>query len=188
MSPSSTSLDLPDTKLVSEARAVAEAALDGRLLAHSLRAFSLGRAYAHVRAIDFDEEGLCLAALFHDLGLVPGRRDPRQPFTASSSRQLGDFLRQQDAAARAPALQDAIDYHMQLLPRWPRGPVAGLLQIGAWMDVTGLRRWTIRKDARAIEAQWPRAGFGQLQFMRQLVGTFTSVAACTGLMIVAARG
>jgi hypothetical protein len=178
----SADLELPDSALVREARGIADAALDAMLVAHSCRAFLLGRAYGRARGIDFDEEGLCLAALFHDLGLAPGRRDPRTPFTVAGSRALEAFLRDRGDAGRATPLVEAIDFHMQLLPRWSKGNVAGLLQIGAWMDVTRLRRWAVPAQAEAIEARWPREGFGQLAFMRRLLGTFTSLSACAGLV------
>ena len=85
-------------------------------------------------------------------------------------------------AARIGPLVDAIDLHMQLLPRWSRGNVAGLLQVGAWMDVTMLRRWSIREEARAIARVHPRAGL-DLEFPRRLLGTLTSFGACAGLLL-----
>jgi hypothetical protein len=50
------------------------AVLSPTVLNHSLSAFLLGGAHARRFAIDFDEEGFYLAALFYDLGLFPGHR------------------------------------------------------------------------------------------------------------------
>src|SRR5262245_50372354 len=108
---------LPDTALVLEAEAAVAAILETAVLQHSRRAFLLGRAYAQAKAIDFDEEDLCLAALFHDVGLFVRPRG--MPFPLASSRSLKEFL---DARgldrARVAAMVDAIDFHMQLRPRW----------------------------------------------------------------------
>lgn len=177
-----TDLALPDTRLVTSARALVEQAAPRALLHHSIRTFLLGRAWAQKKRFAFDEEGLALAALFHDVGLVARFADRSRPFTEASSRALRLHLADQGVErARIAALTDAIELHMQLLPRFSRGPEVGLLQVGAWMDVTGLRRWTVRADARAIAAAWPREGFGLL-FPRALIGSFGSVSACTGLL------
>jgi hypothetical protein len=174
---------LPDTALVREARALVTAALDEGVLHHSLRAFHLGKVYAERRAIRFDEEELCLAALFHDLGLAPGRRPPKVAFTLAGSLALARFLDERGASRdRVARVTDAVDFHMQLLPRWSKGPAAGLLQIGAWMDVTGLRRGAIASEARAIEEALPAGDF-RGDFNRRLLRTLDSTAACLGLLL-----
>ncbi|MFN7135018.1 MAG: HD domain-containing protein, partial [Myxococcales bacterium] len=66
----------PDTPLVREATALARATLSPAVFNHSQRTFLLGAAWASKRRIDFDEEALQLAALFHDFGLLPPHRDP----------------------------------------------------------------------------------------------------------------
>jgi hypothetical protein len=173
----------PDTNLGREGRAIVSTVLSPAVLNHSLRAFLLGQAYAHRFGVDFDDEGLYLAALFHDLGLFPGHRAPGQAFQLASSRELKSFLEAHNVpAARIRSLGEAIDFHMQLLPRWSRGNVAGLMQVGAWMDVTMLRRWSVRKEARAVAHAYPREGI-DLEFPRRLLGTFTSLGACAGLLL-----
>ncbi len=173
----------PDTALAREGRAIVSAVLSPAVLNHSLRAFLLGGAHARRSGIDFDDEGLYLAALFHDLGLFPGHRAAGEAFQLASSRELRVFLESHGVpAARIGALTDAIDFHMQLLPRWSRGNVAGLMQVGAWMDVTMLRRWSVRKEARDIARAYPREGI-DLEFPRRLLATFTSLAACGGLLL-----
>ena len=44
---------------------------------------------------------------------------------------------------------------MQMLPKWQKGPTVGLLQVGAWMDVTGLRQWSVSREAREIAEAYP---------------------------------
>lgn len=173
---------LPDTPLVREAQALIERAEPQSLIDHNLRSFLFGRAYGRKQGIDFDEEGLLLAALFHDLGLSADHRDPNLPFTIVGSRALRAFLAERGVAPeRIEPLVDAIDFHMQMRPRWASGGAAGLLQVGAWMDITGLRRWGMRGDARAIEAAYPRDNI-RTRFYGFLFGSFGSVGACVGTL------
>jgi hypothetical protein len=173
---------LPDTPLVREAQALLERAASRSLIDHSVRSFLFGRAYGRKHGIDCDEEDLLLAALFHDLGLCPDHRDPSVPFTIAGSRALRAFLAERGAApGRIEPLVDAIDFHMQMRPRWASGPAAGLLQVGAWMDITGLRRRGMRDDARVIESAYPRDDI-RTRFYGLLFGSFGSVGACIGTL------
>lgn len=174
---------LPDTALVTEAKQLVSAALEDAVIRHSHRAFHLGKAYAAKNAITFDEEDLALAALFHDIGLAAGHRPPKVAFTLAGSRALARFLEEHDVPrARIAPLVDAIDFHMQLFPRWSKDPVAGLLQVGAWMDVTGLRRGSIAERAKEIEDAIPAGDFRE-GFNRRLLQTIDGAAACLGLVL-----
>jgi hypothetical protein len=180
---STTLLSLPDTALVTEASLLVSAALEDSVIRHSHRAFHLGMAYAAKNAITFDAEDLALAALFHDVGLAAGLRPPKVAFTLAGSRALARFLEEHDVPrARIAPLVDAIDFHMQLFPRWSKGPVAGLLQVGAWMDVTGLRRGSIPERAAEIEEALPAGDFRE-GFNRRLLRTIDGPAACLGLVV-----
>lgn len=174
---------LPDTPLVKEAERLARAACAPPVFAHCQRTFLKGEAYGRHRGRPFDAEGLYLAALFHDLGLSDAHRDTSRPFPRVGSDLLRERLRAQgEPEARVGLLGEAIDLHMQLLPRWSRGEEVGLLQVGAWMDVIGLRRGSVADAARAIDAALPRDGFGFLRFNLLLMRSFGSVASCLGLL------
>jgi hypothetical protein len=62
---------VPDTAASAAALEVASAYQSPALLNHSLRAFVWAAAHGVTRGIGFDPELLYVAALFHDLGLVP---------------------------------------------------------------------------------------------------------------------
>jgi hypothetical protein len=62
---------VPDTAASAAALEVASADQSPALLNHSLRAFVWAAAHGVTRGIGFDPELLYVAALFHDLGLVP---------------------------------------------------------------------------------------------------------------------
>jgi hypothetical protein len=177
----------PDTSLLKEAMGLAERSLPAPILYHSQRVFLLGRAYAQARGLAFDEEDLLLAALFHDLGLTDSFADPRKAFTEIGADLLDEFMTRHGDPARGQLLAEAIDMHMQLLPRWSKGPVVGLLQVGAWMDVSGLRARRVgRAHIERIEAAYPRSGF-EPEFQARLRRSFGSVRACARLIWPKAR-
>jgi hypothetical protein len=177
----------PDTALIREATRFAEASLSSSVLQHSRRAFLLGRAYADVRAVSFDEEDLLLAALFHDLGLSDAFSDPGRAFTEIGADLVDSFLTRHGDPARGQLLAEAIDLHMQLFPRWSKGPVVGLLQVGAWMDASGRRARDVGRSRIAeIEAAHPRAAF-ESEFRARLLGSLGSFRACARLVFPRSR-
>jgi hypothetical protein len=179
-------VELPDTQLCREGLALARAALPQAIVDHSIRTFLLGRAYAKRRALSFDEEDLALGAIFHDLGLTK-RKESRAPFTRRSSEELREFLGTRGVLdERAQTIAEAIDFHMQLFPRWSRGNVVGLLQVGAWMDLARLRRFGVRREARIIERAYPRGGV-DLAFYPLLARTFSGLESVLGLFFVSSE-
>lgn len=174
---------LPDTALVEEATRLAQSCLSSLVLAHSHRTFLLGRAYAQARALSFDAEDLLLAALFHDLGLSDKFADPSRAFTEIGADLVQEFMVRHGDSERGRRLAEAIDLHMQMLPRWSKGPVVGLLQVGAWMDVTGLRARRIGPaEIASIEAAYPRGGV-EHEIRSRLFGSLGSVSACMRLIV-----
>lgn len=175
-------LRTPDTRLATEAEKIVRAALSPAFLNHSLRAFHLASAYAARKGVEHDDEGLYLAGLFHDVGFFEPYASGRRAFQLDSSRALRAFLEERRfPPERIAPLVDAIDFHLQLAPRWSKGNVAGLLQIGTWMDVTMLRRWAVREEAREIAAALPREGL-DLAFPRLLWRSMRTLPSCMGLL------
>jgi hypothetical protein len=173
---------MPDTRVVAEAGALARAAFDDRLFHHTLRTHFLALRYAERFGLSCDREQLALACLFHDLGLVAPHYRADRAFTFSSSAAMKSFLLERGwPAERILPAMEAIDFHMQLLPRWERGETAGLLQVGAWMDVTGLRGWRLPGAVREARAQFRRGSFF-LQFNVCLAGQLLSPRRAPGLL------
>jgi hypothetical protein len=73
-------LVVPDTAASAAALEVASACESPALLNHSLRAYVWAAAHGTTRGIGFDPELLYVAALFHDLGLVPAFDSYAVPF------------------------------------------------------------------------------------------------------------
>jgi hypothetical protein len=177
-------LPLPDSPLVARARAIATGVLADAVVRHSTRTFLLARAYAGVEAISFDDEGLLVAALLHDLGLSEAMRNPAGPFpevgAAALRRLFGELAAD---PRRADLLAEAIELHMRLFPRWSRGAEVGLLQVGAWMDVMGRRKARVPAQVReAIARDYPRGGFDGA-FRRALIKSLGSLRACSVLVL-----
>ena len=178
----------PDTKAAREAHDTARGLLSPVLYNHSMRTYLLGAAYAERTGREFDEEGLYIAAMYHDLGMVPENIRGHTSFQQTSSRLMREFLVTHGFAGdRIRRLSDAIDYHMRLFPEWSRGNDAGLLQVGAWMDVMYLRRWAIWRRAGEIARAYPRKGLDFL-FPINLLRTIRGPRSCAGLIFPAAPG
>lgn len=172
---------LPDTALVKRASAIVTAVLPPEVLAHSHRAFLLGREVAKARSLAFDEEGFLVATLLHDLGLTDAHRDPRRAFPTIGGDRLRALMVTEPE--RAERLAQAIELHMRWFPRWGRSPEAGLLQVAAWMDVMGRAKRRVPAATRAqIERLHPRGDFAAV-FRRQLFRSLGSCRACSVFLV-----
>jgi hypothetical protein len=128
---------------------------------HSHRCFLFARAFALKNDIAFDEVGLFLVAMFHDLGLHPRGT---AHFEAKGAQALRSFLEKQGASRdRIEHLPDAISWHTGVLPvgsllfhpsAWNE---ARLFQRGAYADVFGVERQlgVPRTAAEAIRRAFP---------------------------------
>jgi HD domain len=131
-------LVVPDTAASAAAREVASAYLSPALLNHSLRAYVWAAAHGLTRGIAFDPELLYVAALFHDLGLVPAF----DSYTVSFEEAGGHVAWVFAAGAGWPAerrerLAEVIIRHM-----WPRvdvsvDPEGFLLARATKTEITG---------------------------------------------------
>ena len=151
---------MPDSAIIREAATFVRRVCNDKIFNHSLRTHYLAVQYAARFGIATDREQLALACLFHDTGLMPGHYTADRSFTFNSSRALREFL---SARAYPPqkihSAMEAIDWHFHVLPRWDLGETAGLLQVGAWMDVTGLRSWSMFREYRRSRRLFEKAGF-----------------------------
>jgi hypothetical protein len=173
---------LPDTALAREALEAVTAILPPPLLRHSQRAFLLARAYGDAKEVAFDDEGLYLAALFHDVGLADAQVDGSRAFPEVSADAFRRFMEGRSTEpSRSEAFAVAIEAHMALWPRWKWGPEVGLLHVGAWMDVVGRRKGSLPAGVIAdVEQLLPRDSF-ERDFNRRLRSSVRSVRACVRL-------
>lgn len=174
---------VPDTPVVNEALQIVKAALSDNIFNHSMRTYLYAYEFAEKRKIEFPEEELMLVALFHDIGFYSPYQIKGKPFQVGSSIALKEYLSVQKKIRpeRINAMMEAIDHHFQFKPRWDKSVVAGLLQVGAHMDVMGTKAKTIGKDRRnQILKEHPKNYFF-LEFNSCLIKTFSNFDTIRGL-------
>lgn len=149
---------IPDTQL---ARKVTEYIRDTEselLFNHSSRVYLFGAIAGERRKLKFDPELLYAAAMFHDLGLMPGHGSADERFEIDGANAARDFLGQHgvqrtdlDNVWTAIALHTTpgIPKHMH--------PVVALVTAGVEMDVLGVAYEAYADlDRDAIVGQFPR--------------------------------
>lgn len=174
---------IPDTPIIKEALSIVKAALSKNIYNHSMRTYHFGSEYAATYKYKYSEEELILVALFHDIGFYSPYNIKGMSFQIASSAALKEYLLTKKSIQpdRINAMMEAIDYHFQFKPRWEKGEIAGLLQIGAHMDVTGKNSYSIEKNKRNdILAEFPKNKF-ILEFTICLFKSFTGYNSIKGL-------
>ena len=113
-------LVVPDTAAATAALEVASAYHSPALLNHSLRAYVWAAADGTARGIDFDPELLYVAAMFHDIGLVPAFDSHTVAFEEAGGHVAGVFAAGAGwSAERRERLSEVIIRHM-----WPQVDVS----------------------------------------------------------------
>jgi hypothetical protein len=131
-------LVVPGTAASAAALEVASAYESPALLNHSLRAYAWAAAHGTARGIGFDPELLYVAALFHDLGLVPAFDSYSVPFEEAG----GHVARVLAAGAGWPAerrerLAEVIIRHMWRRVDVSADPEGYLLARATETEITG---------------------------------------------------
>jgi hypothetical protein len=176
-------LKVPDTPIINEAFKIVKAALNDSIFNHSMRTYLYAYEFAKINKREFSDEELILVALFHDIGFYMPYRIKGKPFQIGSSTALKEYLlsHKKIQPERINAMMEAIDYHLQFKPRWDKGEVAGLLQVGAHMDVMGTKAGSIEKNKRnQILNDYPKNYFF-LEFNRCLIKSITNLDTIRGL-------
>lgn len=175
---------VPDTPIINEALNIVKAALSDNIFNHSMRTYLYANEFAINRKSVYSEEELLLVALFHDIGFYAPYQIKGKPFQIGSSNSLKEFLLtcKQIKPERINAMMEAIDYHFQFRPRWDKGEIAGLLQVGAHLDVMGRKVKSIEKDKRhQILKEYPKNYFF-FEFNSCLIKSFTNFDSVRGLV------
>lgn len=175
---------IPDSPILKEAITLVKAAVSENLFHHSMRTYYLGVEFAGIEKVKIDKEELLLSALFHDIGFFSPYQIKGKPFQIGSSLALKDFLwnEKKFPPDRINAMMEAIDFHFQLKPRWDKGEVAGILQIGAHMDVTRKNVQKIDKNRHREILEIHPKHFFFLEFNSCLFKSLSSVSSLIGLL------
>ncbi|TWH73572.1 HD domain-containing protein [Modestobacter roseus] len=164
---------VPDSAVARAARAVTAAFSSPSLLAHCDRSYLWAAEYGRARGIGFDAELLYVAAMLHDLGLVPVFDSVTEPFEEAGGAVAWAFA----AGAgwdpdRRRRVSEVIVRHM-----WPEvdvdaDPEGHLLELATGLDVSGRRPEDWPADVRTeVLARHPRLGLAE-----EFVGCFTAQA------------
>ncbi|WP_435245596.1 HD domain-containing protein [Streptomyces sp. NRRL F-5630] len=154
---------IPDSELARAAAAFARKVSSETLFHHVMRSYVFGSLLFDRRGVRYDRELAFLAAVLHDLGLVPAYRTPEARFEVDGADAAQAFLREQRVpAARVAVVWDAIALHTDIGIATRKRPEIALTAVGSGMDFSGNGLDRIPSDAlEEILAAFPRAGFKQ---------------------------
>ena len=151
----------PDTPAARESEELCREVSGPTLEAHCHRTHLWGVLLGSHEGLEWDEEALYVACLLHDLGLTEryAGHDPEAGcFTLDSALGARDVVGEWPGG-RADVVAEAITLHTNAHVDPGQGTEAYLLQLGAAVDVTGLRFGEVERATRdAIVALHPRHG------------------------------
>jgi hypothetical protein len=131
-------LVVPGTAASAAALEVASAYESPALLNHSLRAYAWAAAHGTMSGIGFDPELLYVAALFHDIGLVPAFDSYAVPFEEAGGHVAGVFAAGAGwQAGRRERLAEVIIRHMWRQVDVSTDPEGYLLARATQTEITG---------------------------------------------------
>jgi len=154
---------VPDTAAARTAREVADACCTPALAAHSHRSYLWAARYAADRGIAYDAELLYVAAMVHDIGLVPVFDSATVPFEEAGGAVGWVFAAGAGwPAERRERVREVVVRHMADATDLPveRDPEGHLLELATALDVSGRDPGHWPADVRAeVLERYPRAGF-----------------------------
>lgn len=153
-------LAIPDSALASQATSLARGCEPDFLFNHSVRSYLFGVALGKQLDLEPDRELLYLAAILHDIALVPDY-DADGSFELNGARAAREFVISHGAPdERADMVHEAIALHAAVGIAGSREPEIALMHYGAGVDVIGFHSEDVAAETRqAIASAWPRAYF-----------------------------
>jgi HD superfamily phosphodiesterase len=153
-------LQVPDSRLARQAEELARTACPPFLTNHCFRSHAWAVALAERDGIRFDAELLYVAALLHDVGLIP-EFDTGRCFEVDGAAAAADLAAAAGwAEERRDALAEAIRLHVALEEELGEGPEAYLLWHATGLDVVGHRLHDLdRRTIGSVIARYPRLDF-----------------------------
>jgi len=151
---------VPDTALARDARDLIAEVAEPYLVNHSVRSYAWAVALAEHDGVAFDVEILYVAAVLHDIGLVPAY-DVGGCFERDGAVAAREFvLGHGGPLDRAARIHDVIVRHMIAAQPPDATPEDILLDQSTGTDVTGFRLGDVPSGTVAsVLAAYPRLGF-----------------------------
>jgi HD domain len=164
-------IEIPDSRLATEATELVRAAAPPLLFDHSRRVYLFGMLQGHRRALSPDPELLYVGAMFHDLGLTQRYRTSHQRFEVDGAHEARRFLNSHGIAPDAVRrVWTAIALHTTPgIPEFMEPEIA-LLTAGVETDVLGIGYHDLDPASiKAVTAAHPRP-----DFKRHILAAFTN--------------
>ena len=161
---------IPDSELVADTTELVRTTTPELIFHHSSRVFLFGSLQAARAGLAPDPELLYVAALFHDLGLVPPYRGDDQRFELDGADQARAFLTTHGFSAEdSDLVWTAIALHTTPEVPWHMHPVIAGTTAGVETDVLGMRLDALsREEIDEVVAAHPRP-----RFKERILGAFT---------------
>jgi hypothetical protein len=156
-----TTVQIPDTKLAKEAHDILREFSTELLYNHSNRVFFFAAQQGRQRKMTFDPELLYVSAAFHDLGLLSEYSSETERFEVDGANAVRQFLIAHDIPdEKAQTAWEAIALHTTPGVTQYMRPEVSLLFTGVGLDVIGLGVDDFPADLRQkIVAAYPRTHF-----------------------------
>jgi hypothetical protein len=163
-------VEIPDSRLVTEATELVRDAASPLLFHHSRRVFLFGTLQGRRRGLVPDPELLYVGAMFHDLGLTERYRRTDQRFEIDGADEARRFLSAQGVPDdRSQLAWLGIALHTTPEVPWHLAPEVALVTAGVETDVLGFGRDDLEPaQIDAVTAAHPRP-----DFKRQILAAFT---------------
>lgn len=154
-------IDIPDSKIASQATELLAEHGTELLYNHSLRTFLFASLHAQQKHIQHDPELLYVSSAFHDLGLTPHYRSPDKRFEVDGANAARDFLKGHGLPQQTLQLVwDTIALHTSPGIAEHKEPEVALLNYGVALDVVGRDYDHLSNNHREeIIREFPRTGF-----------------------------
>lgn len=153
-------LHVPVSDTADRARWVVSTFATPALANHSVRAYLWAAAYGDAHGIAYDAELLYVAAMLHDIGLVPSFDSHAVPFEHAGGHVARVFCAGAGwTPERGIRVAEVIDRHMWDEVDADLDPEGHLLELSTGLDISGRNPDQWPDDLRAeVLAQYPRLG------------------------------
>lgn len=160
-------LAIPDSAVARRAEELLQETCPPHLVNHSYRSYAWSTILAQHDGVRHDAELLYVGCLLHDVGLSGQAGSTSRCFTVDSAKHAADIACEAGwTQARSNCLAEAITLHLNPMVSLSHGSEAHLLNAGAALDVTGLRKWDIAPTTvDGVLQRYPRQ-----QFKKELDG------------------
>jgi hypothetical protein len=152
---------IPDSTIAREATEFVRDVSTELLFGHSRRVFLWGSLHGEQLGLDYDPELFYVAAMFHDLGLVPGHRSEHERFEIDGANAARAFL-ERHGPPEESVMTVWTSIALHTTPQIPRylQPEVRLVNWGVEYDIPGRQFDSLTAEQRdEVIAAHPRAGF-----------------------------